>query len=138
MAGTLNTRPDLFGAAFIRVAISDLMRYHRFTGSVSWMREKGFSGDDYNVNWMMKQSPLHNIKNMKYPAVIVSTADNDDRVPPLHSYKFTAELQYKLGNMPGSGPILMNVRQKDGHGGGGLNTHTMFNLLTQLWGLTWY
>lgn len=138
MAGTLNQRPDVFGAAFIEVAISDLMRYHRFTGSVSWLHEKGFSGEDENVRWMLHQSPLHSIKNMKYPPVVISTADNDDRVSPLHSFKYAAELQYKVGGIEGSGPIVLNVRKNDGHSGGGISVHTVFNLLTQMWNLTWY
>ena len=39
-------------------------------------------------------SPYHNITSgVDYPAVIVSTADTDDRVVPGHSFKYTAALQ---------------------------------------------
>lgn len=32
----------------------------------------------------------------------------------------------------------MNYRRDEGHGGGALEIHTIFNILTQHMGLTWY
>ena len=50
------------------------------------------------------------------------TADHDDRVVPLHSYKFLATLQHTLAGYPGSpqrNPLLLRVDTNAGHGGGG-------------------
>ena len=45
---------------------------------------------------------MHNIPiGPTFPAVLVTTADHDDRVVPAHSFKFAAELQEKgLKNNP--------------------------------------
>ena len=40
------------------------------------------------------------------------TADHDDRVSPLHSYKYAAELQYRHPQNPN--PILLRVDKKAG------------------------
>ena len=48
-------------------------------------------------------------------------ADHDDRVVPLHSYKFISTLQYTLAEYPDSpqrNPLLLRVDHNAGHGGG--------------------
>jgi hypothetical protein len=50
-------------------------------------------------------------------------ADHDDRVVPLHSYKFISTLQYTLAGYPNSpqrNPLLIRVESRAGHGGGEL------------------
>ena len=60
-------------------------------------------------------SPYHNIKQREYPAVLVTTADHDDRVVPSHSFKYTAALQMA---QTGPNPILIRIETKAGHGAG--------------------
>ena len=41
---------------------------------------------------MLDYSPIHNVKAVKYPPMIVATGDNDDRVVPWHAFKLVATL----------------------------------------------
>jgi prolyl oligopeptidase len=64
---------------------------------------------------LLGYSPYHNIKEGEnYPAVLVLTAKEDDRVHPMHSYKFIARLQEANSS---DNPILLRVEEKAGHGG---------------------
>ena len=52
---------------------------------------------------------------MEYPALLVTTADTDDRVVPGHSFKYTAALQAAdLGDKP----QLIRIETRAGHGSG--------------------
>lgn len=80
----------------------DMLRYHLFTNGQAWVSEYGSSADPNHLQNIFNYSPLHNIRSpndteIQYPAVLVTTADNDDRVVPSHSYKYTAELQNTVG-----------------------------------------
>lgn len=65
-----------------------------------------------------RYSPLHNVDPAKapYPPTMLLTADHDDRVVPLHSFKHAAELQYQLPENPN--PLLIRIDTKSGHGAG--------------------
>jgi prolyl oligopeptidase len=69
----------------------DMLRYHKFTVGWGWAVEYGSSDDSINFKNLYAYSPLHNIKpGTKYPATLITTADHDDRVVPLHSLKLLA------------------------------------------------
>lgn len=59
-----------------------------------WADEYG-SSDQMGVKYLLEYSPYHTVKKAKYPAMLIMTADHDDRVVPLHTYKYVAELQFK-------------------------------------------
>ena len=129
MASVANKRPDLFGAVIARVLVSDLLRYHLFTGGEHWIPDKGTSDDPSHMNTLLAYSPLHNVKKVKYPAYLVTTADKDDRVPPLHAYKLVASLQYMMKDVPDANPVLLRVASNQDHGNGGIGAGSRFNFL---------
>lgn len=49
---------------------------------------------------------------------MVLTADHDDRVVPLHTYKLVAELQHTAGALDGQKPLLARIEVNAGHGAG--------------------
>ncbi|MBV8637282.1 MAG: S9 family peptidase [Candidatus Eremiobacteraeota bacterium] len=109
-------RPDLFGAAVPQVGVLDMLRFDKFTVGNGWIPEYGCATCGQNdFNWLMKYSPLQNVKAASYPATLIMTADHDDRVFPAHSFKFAATMQAK---QTGDAPVLLRIESKAGHGGG--------------------
>ena len=114
----VNQRPDLFRVAIPRVGVMDMLRYHKFTIGWNWAPDYGTSEDSKEMfEYLKGYSPLHNIRNdgTRYPAILVTTADHDDRVVPAHSFKYAATLQ---AANTGKEPKLIRIDSKAGHGGG--------------------
>ncbi|MDJ0663078.1 MAG: prolyl oligopeptidase family serine peptidase [Acidimicrobiia bacterium] len=107
-------RPDLYGAVVGMVPVTDMLRYHRFTAGRYWTAEWGNAEESADqFSFLHAYSPLHNVRPGDYPPTLITTGDTDDRVVPLHSYKFIAELQGCVGQ---SGPALLRVDRRAGHG----------------------
>ena len=118
VGATVNLRPDLFKVAIPRVGVMDMMRYHLFTIGWNWASDYGTSGDSREMaSYLLSYSPIHTIRNdgTLYPAILVTTADHDDRVVPAHSFKYAATLQ---AANTGSAPKLIRIDSKAGHGAG--------------------
>jgi prolyl oligopeptidase len=116
VAACLTQRPDLFGAAIPAVGVLDMLRFDRFTIGYAWKTEYGDPAklDDFQA--LYRYSPLHNLKaGISYPPTLIMTADHDDRVHPLHSFKFAARLQEV---QTGEAPCLLRVELNIGHGAG--------------------
>ena len=116
VGAVVNQRPDLFAAAVPQVGVMDMLRYHEFTIGWNWAPDYGRSDDSPEMfQYLRGYSPLHNIKNdgTRYPAIMVTTGDHDDRVVPAHSFKYAAELQHCN---TGDQPKLIRIDSKAGHG----------------------
>lgn len=112
-----NQAPEgLLGCVLADVGVLDMLRFKHFTAGPFWTKEYGDCDESPEAfDYIYKYSPLHNIDTSKtYPFVLLSTADHDDRVSPLHSFKQIAELQYRLPNNPQ--PLLLRVTMDAGHG----------------------
>jgi prolyl oligopeptidase len=109
-------RPELFGACIPMVGVLDMLRFQEFTAGQFWRDEYGYVEKPEDFKALYAYSPYHNIKDgAKYPPTLIMTADTDDRVVPMHSFKFAAALQRAQG---GDAPILLRIETKAGHGHG--------------------
>ena len=118
VGATVNQRPELFRVAIPQVGVMDMMRYHLFTIGWNWASDYGRSDDSPEMaQYLLDYSPLHNIKNdgTPYPAIMVTTADHDDRVVPAHSFKYAATLQ---ASDTGDAPKIIRIESEAGHGAG--------------------
>ncbi len=119
VGAVVNQRPELFRVAVPQVGVMDMLRYHLFTIGWNWASDYGTSEDSEEMfKALYAYSPLHTIKSGKdvhYPAIMVTTADHDDRVVPAHSFKYAATLQYAE---TGDEPKIIRIDSKAGHGGG--------------------
>jgi prolyl oligopeptidase len=93
-----------------------MLRFHKFTIGWAWESDYGSSDTRDGFDYLIKYSPLQNIKpGTCYPPTLVTTGDHDDRVVPGHSFKFAATLQADQGC---ANPILIRIETKAGHGSG--------------------
>jgi len=116
VGAVVNQRPDLFAAGNAAVGVMDMLRFDRWTAGRYWVDDYGYPDREADFKVLRAYSPLHNIKaNTPYPAVLVTTADTDDRVVPGHSFKYTAALQ--AANL-GPKPQLIRIETRAGHGSG--------------------
>jgi len=118
VGAVVNQRPDLFKVALPAVGVMDMLRYHKFTIGWNWASDYGTSEDSKEMfAYLYGYSPIHNIRNdnTRYPAILITTADHDDRVVPAHSFKYAATLQ---AAQTGNAPKLIRIETKAGHGAG--------------------
>lgn len=135
IGAVINQRPELFRVAVAAVGVMDMLRYQKFTIGWAWVGEYGSSDNPEQFKYLIKYSPLHNIKEgLPYPAVLVTTSDHDDRVFPAHSFKYIATLQEKY---KGPNPVLIRIETKAGHGGA-TGTSRTINLYTDILSFVFY
>ncbi|GAB4241518.1 MAG: prolyl oligopeptidase family serine peptidase [Ekhidna sp.] len=137
IGATINMRPDLAKVAFPMVGVMDMLRYQHFTIGRAWAADYGTAEDSKEMfEYLYSYSPLHNIDpNKEYPAVMITTADHDDRVVPAHSFKYAATMQEKNPDNPN--PLLIRIETKAGHGAG-MSTEKRIELYSDMYSFAWY
>jgi len=116
VGAVVNQRPELFAAGIAQVGVMDMLRFDRFTAGRYWVDDYGRPDVEADFRILRSYSPYHNIReDTDYPAMLVTTADTDDRVVPGHSFKYVAALQHaRIGNRP----HLIRIETRAGHGTG--------------------
>ncbi len=115
VAAALTQRPELFRAAVSLVPLTDMLRYHLFRLGRYWITEYGSPEDAAAFRVLEAYSPYHHVRaGVRYPAVLLATAESDSRVDPMHARKMAAALEAAGGERP----VLLRVETKAGHGAG--------------------
>lgn len=134
IGAVMTQRPDICKVALPTVGVLDMLRFHLFTIGRAWTVDYGCSDNKYEFICLKKYSPLHNVKEVNYPATLVLTGDHDDRVVPAHSFKFAATLQEKNR---GEEPMLIRIDVNAGHGAG-KPTSKQIDEFADMWSFVFY
>ena len=95
MANVYISRPELFGAVHCAFPLLDMKRFKEMSGDVpSWIEE---FGDPDSRDWskfLKDYSPYHNINqsNKKYPPILFTACNTDQRAHPGHARKMVKKL----------------------------------------------
>jgi prolyl oligopeptidase len=109
-------RPDLFRAVVCAVPLLDMLRYHKFGSGQTWTPEYGSPDKADEFKWLQAYSPYHHVKKgAQYPALLMESADTDDRVDPMHARKFVAAVQAASSS---GRPAYLRIETNAGHSGG--------------------
>ena len=117
----MTQRPELARAVVCAVPLLDMLRYHRFGAGRTWIPEYGDPDIAAEFAWLHAYSPYHHVPSDRpLPALLMLTADSDDRVDPMHARKFTAAVQHVSAR-----PAWLRVERNAGHGGADLVQQTI-------------
>jgi prolyl oligopeptidase len=114
VGAALVQRPELFRAVACGVPLLDMVRYHLFGSGKTWIEEYGSADNEADFRTLFAYSPYHHVERAAYPAVLMTSADADDRVDPMHARKMTAALQAATTS---GRPVLLRIERNAGHGG---------------------
>jgi prolyl oligopeptidase len=131
VGAAVTQRPELFRAVVCAVPLLDMVRYHQFSIARLWIPEYGSAEDPDQFAILYAYSPYHRIRDgERYPAMLITAAESDTRVDPLHARKFAARLQ--AAQAAEDRPILLRIETKAGHGAGKPLTKQI-DELTDVW-----
>ncbi|MCA9677081.1 MAG: S9 family peptidase [Myxococcales bacterium] len=118
VGAAMTQAPELFGAVVCAVPLLDMIRYHRFGSGETWTPEYGSAEDPAQFATLRAYSPYHHVvAGTAYPALLMLSADSDDRVDPMHARKFAAAIQWASSS---GRPALLRIEANAGHGGADL------------------
>jgi len=116
MGLALTRNPDRYRAVDSSVGIYDQLRFELTPNGAYNTPEFGTVKDPAQFAFMLKLSPYeHVVKGRAYPAVLMTTGENDPRVDPYNSRKMIARLQAASSS---GYPVLLWQKSGEGHGFG--------------------
>jgi prolyl oligopeptidase len=116
MGAILTQRPELFRAIVSAVGLYDMLRVELTPNGAFNVTEFGTVKDRAQFEALYAYSPYHRVKNgTAYPAVLLTSGENDGRVDPYESRKMAARLQAASSS---GRPVLLRMSMDTGHGMG--------------------
>ncbi len=118
VGAALTQRPQAYRAVWCAVPLLDMIRFPRFLIARLWTDEYGDPDVAEEFAWLHAYSPYHHVRDGEtYPAVLLTTAEGDGRVDPLHARKMAALLQYAAADQD-ERPVFLRQQSRAGHGAG--------------------
>jgi prolyl oligopeptidase len=135
IGGAITQRPELFGAALIRVGDSDALRSELMASGPANIPEFGTvkEPDGFKALYAM-DAYVHVKPGTAYPAVLLTTGINDPRVASWQAAKMAARLQ---ASTTSGKPILLRVEYDAGHGMGSTKSQRDAELADEIAFLFW-
>ena len=140
MGAILTQRPDLLRAVVSAVGFYDMLRVESTPNGAFNVTEFGTVKDRAQFDALYAYSPYHRVKDgAAYPAILLTSGENDGRVDPYNSRKMAARLQAAAAP---ARPVLLRISADTGHGiGTALNTRVeedadMYAFLMEQLGMT--
>jgi len=116
MGAMITQHPDLFRAIVSEVGLYDMLRVELTPNGEFNTTEFGTVKDRAQFEALYAYSPYHRVKDgTPYPAVLLTSGENDGRVDPYNSRKMAARLQAATSS---ERPILLRIGMDTGHGVG--------------------
>jgi len=123
--GAITQHPELFAAALVKVGIVDAVRFETAPLGPQNAREFGSTAVPDEVKPLYDMSPYyHVVDGTCYPAVLLTGAAHDARVPVWQPAKMAARLQAATAS---GKPILLRLDSGAGHGYGFGTTNSQLN-----------
>jgi prolyl oligopeptidase len=125
IGSAITQQPELFAAAVVKVGIVDAMRFELTALGPQNSAEFGSTTVPEEVKPLYDMSPYYHVSDGAcYPAVLLTAAAHDARVPIWQPAKMAARLQHATAS---GKPILFRLESGAGHGYGLGTTSSQLN-----------
>jgi len=113
MGAAFTQHPEMYHAVVSMVGIYDMLRVELSPNGAFNVTEFGTVKEADQFKALYAYSPYHHVKDgTQYPAILLTTGDNDARVDPMQSRKMAARLEASGTKEP----VLLRTSSTAGHG----------------------